>query len=59
MPFVFPALVLDDGTIVTSSYGHFDPEDKTSIFSDELRTYICSKRINLEDTNALVAEMGQ
>lgn len=52
-------VVLDDGTIVTSSYGHFDPEDKTSIFSDELRTYICSKRINLEDTDALVTEMGQ
>lgn len=50
-------VVLDDGTIVTSSYGHFDPDDKINAFTGELRTYICSKRINLEDTDALVAQM--
>ncbi len=50
-------VVLDDGTIVTTTYGHFDCEDKIGFFSSELRTYICSKRINLEDTDALVAQM--
>lgn len=51
-------VVLKDGTIVTSSYGHFDPNDKINAISGELRTYICSKRINLEDTDALVAQMN-
>ena len=50
-------VVLDDGTIVTTSYGHFDSEDKVSL--TELRTSICSKRINLKDTDALVAQMQQ
>lgn len=50
-------VVLDDGTIVTTSYGHFDSEDKISL--TELRTSICSKRINLKDTDALVAQMQQ
>ena len=46
-------VVLEDGTIVTSTYGHFSPDDKIK-FGTDLRTYICSKRINLEDTDALV-----
>lgn len=46
-------VVLSDGTIVTSSYGKFSKEKK-SIFSKTLNTYICSKRINLDDTDELV-----
>lgn len=46
-------VVLDDGTIVTSSYGKFDPENKIN-FGKDYRTYICSKRINLTDTDELV-----
>lgn len=49
-------VVLDDGTIVTSTYGHFDPKDKLNI-KGELRTSICSKRIRLADTDALVENM--
>ncbi|MBE6827855.1 MAG: exo-alpha-sialidase [Ruminococcaceae bacterium] len=45
-------VVLDDGVIVTSTYGNFSPDSKTS--DGELRTYICSKRINLPDTDELV-----
>lgn len=45
-------VVLDDGVIVTSSYGKFSPDEKL-MFSKEKRTYICSKRINLEDTDEL------
>lgn len=46
-------VVLDDGTIVTSSYGKFNPKDKINFFTD-YRTYIASKRINLNDTDELV-----
>lgn len=40
-------VVLDDGTIVTSTYGRFKPHNKG-------KTYIASKRINLKDTDELV-----
>lgn len=46
-------VVLDDGTIVTSSYGKFSPDEKINLGTD-YRTYICSKRINLSDTDELV-----
>ena len=46
-------VVLEDDTIVTSSYGKYRPTEKTSD-GRELRTTICSKRINLRDTDALV-----
>lgn len=46
-------VVLDDGTIVTCSYGKFSPEKKTAD-EKQLKTYIASKRINLKDTDALV-----
>lgn len=45
-------VVLDDGTIVSCGYGKFSPQEK--INSKELRTYICSKRIRLSDTDKLV-----
>lgn len=51
-------VVLDDGTIVTSSYGKFDPENKIN-FGKDYRTYICSKRINLADTDELVKSLNQ
>ena len=51
-------VVLEDGTIVTSTYGHFSPKEKIN-FGTDLRTYICSKRINLEDTDALVEQLYQ
>lgn len=50
-------VVLDDGTIVTTSYGCFDKDDKTGVF--ELRTYIASKRINLNDIDKLAVELAQ
>lgn len=46
-------VVLADGTIVTSTYGKFSPDEKIN-FGTDYRTYICSKRINLTDTDALV-----
>ena len=49
-------VVLADGTIVTSTYGKFDPKDKLN-FKGELRTFICSKRINLADTDILVEDL--
>lgn len=49
-------VVLSDGTIVTCGYGKFDPEDKTED-GKTLKTSICSKRINLSDTDKLVDEM--
>lgn len=49
-------VVLGDGTVVTSTYGHFSPKEKIN-FGTDLRTYICSKRINLEDTDALVEQL--
>lgn len=46
-------VVLADDTIVTSSYGKYSPDEKTSD-GKALKTYICSKRINLKDTDKLV-----
>lgn len=46
-------VVLADDTIVTCSYGKYSPTEKTSD-GKSLKTYICSKRINLKDTDALV-----
>lgn len=49
-------VVLDDGTVVTSSYGKYDPDEKTSD-GKSLKTFICSKRINLKDTDVLVEKL--
>ena len=46
-------VVLSDGTIVTSTYGKFSPYEKTTD-NKKPKTYICSKRINLKDTDALL-----
>lgn len=46
-------VVLSDGTIVTCGYGKFSPYEKTADGSS-LKTYIVSKRINIEDTDKLV-----
>lgn len=46
-------VVLEDNTIVTCSYGKFSPEKKKAD-GKELKTYIASKRIRLEDTDELV-----
>lgn len=46
-------VVLPDGTIVTSSYGHYDPNQKTEN-GKALKTFIASKRINLSDTDELI-----
>lgn len=51
-------VVLDDGTIVTSTYGQFSPDEKIK-FGTDYRTYICSKRINLADTDALVDALNR
>lgn len=50
-------VVLEDGTIVTSSYGKFSPDEKIN-FGTDYRTYICSKRINLTDTDELVKALN-
>ena len=50
-------VVLSDGTIVTSSYGKFSPKNRNGLF--EYKTYICSKRINLADTDELVEKYGK
>lgn len=47
-------VVLADDTIVTCSYGKYSAMEKTSD-GKKLKTYICSKRINLKDTDELVA----
>lgn len=53
-------VVLPDGTIVTSSYGIFSPEDKesgtykTDKGKQKRKTYIVSKRIKLSDTDKLL-----
>ena len=49
-------VVLSDGTIMTSTYGKFSPEQNTSD-GKTLKTYICSKRINIKDTDALVEKL--
>lgn len=46
-------VVLDDSTIVTSSYGKFSPKEKIN-FGTDYKTYIASKRIKLADTDELV-----
>ena len=45
-------VVLADGTIVTSTYGKFSPDEKLK--DGTLRTYIASKRIKLNDIDELV-----
>ncbi|MBQ3137223.1 MAG: exo-alpha-sialidase [Clostridia bacterium] len=49
-------VVLADGTVVTCSYGKYRAEEKTAN-GKEYRTSICSKRINLKDTDELIAKM--
>ena len=49
-------VVLPDDTIVTCGYGKFSPDEKLG--DGTLRTYICSKRINLRDTDELVAKLA-
>ena len=49
-------VVLSDGTIVTSTYGKFDPKDRIDLIGT-LKTSICSKRISLKDTDVLVENM--
>ena len=47
-------VVLDDGTIVTCGYGKFSHGERAkNLYS--IKTYIASKRINLKDTDELVA----
>ena len=46
-------VVLPDGTIMTSTYGKFSPDEMTEN-KKKLKTYIASKRINLRDTDALL-----
>lgn len=46
-------VVLGDGTIVTSTYGKFSPDQKTS--DGKYKTYICSKRIKLDDIETLIS----
>lgn len=46
-------VVLPDGTIMTSTYGKFSP-DEMAENKKKLKTYIASKRINLSDTDALL-----
>ncbi len=50
-------VVLPDDTIVTCSYGKYSPDEKTTDSDELLKTYICSKRINLKDTDVLVERM--
>lgn len=49
-------VVLEDGTIMTSSYGKYNPKDKTAD-GKSLRTSICSKLIRLEDTDKVLADL--
>ncbi len=46
-------VVLPDDTIVTCSYGNFSATEMQES-GEELKTFICSKRINLKDTDELV-----
>lgn len=50
-------VVLDDGTIVTSSYGRFDPKNRNGLF--EYKTYIASKCINLTDIDELIEKYAK
>ncbi len=53
-------VVLEDGSIVTSSYGIFSPEEKeegkydTDKGKQKRKTFIVSKRINLQDVEKLI-----
>ena len=49
-------VVLSDGTVVTCSYGKFSADEKQEK-GKELKTSICSKRINLKDTDELIERM--
>ncbi len=49
-------VVLADGTIMTSSYGKYDPKAKTAD-GKTLKTSICSKIIRLEDTDRILEDM--
>ncbi len=49
-------VVLADGTVVICGYGKFSPEEKTQD-GKSLKTYICSKRINLADVDKLLENM--
>lgn len=51
-------VVLADGTIVTCGYGKFSPDEKTAD-GKTLKTYICSKRINLRHTDELVKKLTE
>ena len=48
-------IVLPDGTIITTAYGNFNPIDKIKRVNLKVqrRTYIVSKRINLNDVDRL------
>ena len=48
-------VVLDDGTIVTSTYGKFSPYEKTA--DGKYKTYICSKRINPKDIEEMIKQL--
>ncbi len=48
-------VVLPDGTIVTSTYGKFSPDEKTS--DGKYKTYICSKRIKPADIEEMIKEL--
>ncbi len=52
-------VVLPDDTIVTCSYGKFSPKEKTVNSDELLKTYICSKRIRLQDTDKLLEMMTE
>lgn len=49
-------VVLPDDTVVITGYGKFSPDEKTAD-GTSLKTYICSKRINLHDTDSLVEKL--
>lgn len=49
-------VVLPDDTVVITGYGKFSPDEKTAD-GTTLKTYICSKRINLQDTDSLVKKL--
>ena len=50
-------VVLSDGTVVTCSYGKYRATERTAD-GKAYRTSICSKRINLKDTDELVDRLG-
>ncbi len=49
-------VVLEDGTVVTCAYGKFSPQSKTAN-GLELKTFISSKRVNINDTDKLVEKL--